>query len=126
MTRLPVVINLGWLLTEAHPAGTAKTQTQSPTSWPAAHYPEYQGQISHDCSSMLRGHSQSLPTGRSNSLATTRAAIERGCYLEVTSQTERLDLTVIHCRMAKKINPKTKISTDADSIATLDYMRYGI
>jgi len=54
------------------------------------------------------------------------AALERGCFLELNAQPERLDLTDIHCRMAKEMGLKIAISTDAHTAATLDYMRFGI
>jgi len=53
-------------------------------------------------------------------------ALERGCYLEVNGQPERLDLTDVHCRMAKEMGLKVAISTDAHTTSTLDYMRYGL
>ena len=54
------------------------------------------------------------------------AARERGCYLEVNAQPERLDLTDVHCLMAKQGGVKVAISTDSHSIASLDAMRYGV
>lgn len=54
------------------------------------------------------------------------AALERGCYFEVNAQPERLDLTDIHCRMAKEMGLRVAISTDAHTTATLDYMRFGV
>lgn len=38
----------------------------------------------------------------------------------------RLDLTDVHCRMAKDMGLKVAISTDAHSTGQLDYMRFGI
>jgi len=55
-----------------------------------------------------------------------RGALERGCYLEVNAQPERLDLDDLHCRMAKEIGLKVAISTDAHTTGTLGYMRYGL
>ncbi len=54
------------------------------------------------------------------------AAKDRNCILEINSQPERMDLTDIHCKMAKDIGVKLAISTDSHSTATLDYMQYGI
>jgi DNA polymerase (family X) len=54
------------------------------------------------------------------------AAQERGCFLEINSQPERLDLNDIHVQMAKDKGVKLAISTDAHSIDTLGYMRFGI
>lgn len=55
-----------------------------------------------------------------------KAALERGCYLEVNGQPSRLDLTDVHCRLAKEIGLKVAISTDAHTAETLGYMRYGV
>jgi len=55
-----------------------------------------------------------------------KAARERGCFLELNAQPSRLDLSDIHCRMAKKLGLKLAISTDAHTAETLDYMRFGI
>lgn len=55
-----------------------------------------------------------------------KAALERGCHLELNAQPERLDLSDQHARMAKEMGLKVAISTDAHSTATLDYMRFGI
>jgi len=55
-----------------------------------------------------------------------QAALERGCYLELNAQPERLDLTEIHCRLAKEIGLKVAVSTDAHTAASLGYMRFGI
>ena len=55
-----------------------------------------------------------------------RAALERGCYLELNAQPARLDLSDTQCRMAKELGLKVAISTDAHSSATLSYMRYGV
>lgn len=55
-----------------------------------------------------------------------KASLERGCHFEVNAQPERLDLTDIHCKMAKEMGLKVAISTDAHTTATLDYMRFGV
>ena len=55
-----------------------------------------------------------------------KAALERGCHLEVNGQPSRLDLSDVHCRMAKEIGLKLVISTDAHTPETLAYMRYGV
>ncbi len=54
------------------------------------------------------------------------AALERGCYLELNAQPARLDLSDIHCRMAKEMGLKVAVSTDAHSARNLAYMRYGV
>lgn len=55
-----------------------------------------------------------------------RAVRDRGYIMEVNSQPERMDLTDIHCKMAKELGVKLAISTDSHSTATLNYMQYGI
>ncbi len=55
-----------------------------------------------------------------------KAAQERGCILEVNAQPERLDLTDMHCRMAKDLGVKVAISTDAHSTGDLGLLRFGI
>ena len=55
-----------------------------------------------------------------------RAALERGCFLELNAQPDRLDLNDAHCKMAKELGLKLAISTDAHSVANLDLMRFGI
>ena len=42
------------------------------------------------------------------------AALERGCFLELNAQPERLDLKETHCRMAKEMGLKVVISTAAE------------
>lgn len=54
------------------------------------------------------------------------AAKERGCFLEVNAQPDRLDLADNYCKMAKDAGVKMVISTDAHSINDLDFMRFGI
>ncbi len=55
-----------------------------------------------------------------------RKARERRCFLEVNAHPERLDLTDIHCRMAKEEGVMLAINTDAHSRADLENRRYGI
>jgi DNA polymerase (family 10) len=54
------------------------------------------------------------------------AALERGCFFEVNAQPVRLDLTDVHCKMAKDMGMKVVISTDAHRMTDLDLMRFGI
>lgn len=44
-----------------------------------------------------------------------RAALVRGCCLELNAQPDRLDLNDAHCRMAKELGLKVAISTTAHS-----------
>ena len=55
-----------------------------------------------------------------------RAALERGCFLELNAQPDRLDLDDVHCRMAKDLRLKLAIATDAHSTSCLDHMRFGV
>lgn len=54
------------------------------------------------------------------------AAKERGRFLEVNAQPVRLDLTDVHCKLAKDMGVKVVISTDAHRTTDLDLMRFGI
>ncbi len=54
------------------------------------------------------------------------AAAKQGCFLELNSQPDRLDLSDVHCMQAKEMGVKIAISTDAHSIAELDFMRFGM
>jgi DNA polymerase (family 10) len=55
-----------------------------------------------------------------------RAAVERGCFMELNSHPDRLDLDDIHCQAAKAMGLKVALSTDAHSLDDLRLMRYGI
>ncbi|HOW85837.1 MAG TPA: DNA polymerase/3'-5' exonuclease PolX [Candidatus Aminicenantes bacterium] len=55
-----------------------------------------------------------------------RAAVERGCFLELNAHPDRLDLDDVHCRMAGEMGLKIAVSTDAHSTGDLDLMRFGI
>jgi DNA polymerase (family 10) len=54
------------------------------------------------------------------------AATERGCFMELNAQPERLDLNDSHCKMAKEMGVKVSVSTDAHSIDDLNHMRFGV
>lgn len=54
------------------------------------------------------------------------AARERRCALELNAQPARLDLTDLHCRMAREAGVLVAISTDAHNAVGLDAMPYGI
>jgi DNA polymerase (family 10) len=55
-----------------------------------------------------------------------KAALERGCCLEINAQPDRLDLNDANCRLAKEIGVKVTISTDAHSVQELGFMRFGV
>ncbi len=53
-------------------------------------------------------------------------AKERGCFLEINSHPDRLDLSDSNAKMAKEMRLKVAISTDAHSLADLDFIPYGV
>lgn len=55
-----------------------------------------------------------------------RKARERGCFLEVNAHPERLDLTDLHCQMAREEGVLLAVNSDAHSTGDLDDRRYGI
>lgn len=55
-----------------------------------------------------------------------RKARERRCFLEINAHPERLDLTDIHCRMAKEESVLLAVNTDAHSRLDLENARFGI
>jgi DNA polymerase (family 10) len=55
-----------------------------------------------------------------------RAAVERGCFLELNAHPDRLDLDDVHCQMAREMGLKIALSTDAHSTDDLGLMRFGI
>ena len=54
------------------------------------------------------------------------AAAERGCFLEINAQPERMDLTDIHSRGAAQSGVKLAIGSDAHGTEQLDYLRLGV
>jgi DNA polymerase (family 10) len=54
------------------------------------------------------------------------AALERGCFLELNAQPDRLDLDDVCCKMAKDRGLKVAISTDAHGTEELKFMRFGV
>lgn len=58
--------------------------------------------------------------------AIMKAALERGCFLEINAQPERLDLNDIYCKMANDLGLKLVISTDAHATPHFNYMKFGI
>jgi DNA polymerase (family X) len=54
------------------------------------------------------------------------AARERGCFLEINAQPDRLDLDDTHCKLAKDMGVKLALSTDSHTTSSLDYIRYGV
>jgi len=54
------------------------------------------------------------------------AARDRGCFLEINAHPDRLDLPARYCKMARDMDLKVAVSTDAHSLADLDFVRFGI
>ncbi len=54
------------------------------------------------------------------------AALERGCFLEINAQPNRLDLKDVYAKMAKDMGLKLSIATDAHSVNALAHMGYGV
>lgn len=55
-----------------------------------------------------------------------KAAVDRGCFMEINSHPDRLDLPDRYCRMAKEMGLKLAISTDAHSESDLNLIRFGV
>lgn len=55
-----------------------------------------------------------------------RAAKQRGCFLELDAQPNRLDLLDTHCRMAKEEGVLVSINSDAHGTLDFANLRYGI
>ena len=55
-----------------------------------------------------------------------RAAKKRGCYLELDSQPDRLDLTDVHCQMARDEGVLVAVDSDAHSAFGFAHLRFGI
>jgi DNA polymerase (family X) len=53
-------------------------------------------------------------------------AHQRGCFFEINSSPDRLDLSAQHARLARDAGIKIAICTDAHSIAEFDFIRCGI
>jgi DNA polymerase (family 10) len=58
--------------------------------------------------------------------AVMMAARDRGCFMEINAQPDRMDLTDVYCRMAKEIGVKVAISSDAHSDNDVANMHYGV
>jgi DNA polymerase (family X) len=55
-----------------------------------------------------------------------QAALERGCFLELNAQPDRLDLNDANCKMAKDMGLKVAVATDAHTPAEFAFIRFGI
>lgn len=54
------------------------------------------------------------------------AARQRGCYLELNAQPQRLDLSDVYCQAARQAGVLVSIGSDAHDISELDLLDYGI
>jgi len=54
------------------------------------------------------------------------AALERGCFMEINAQPDRLDLDDVYAKMARERGLKLAVSTDAHRVDELNYMRFGV
>jgi DNA polymerase (family 10) len=75
------------------------------------------------------------PTGRRllerpsydlNMLRLVRHARDRGCFLELNCQPERLDLPDIYCQLAREEGVLISINTDAHSTHDFEHLRHGL
>ena len=55
-----------------------------------------------------------------------KAAAERGCFLELNAQPERLDLNEVHCQAARAAGVLVAIGSDAHRTADFDFLGYGV
>ena len=55
-----------------------------------------------------------------------KSAKRTGTMMELNAQFLRLDLSDVHCRIAKEHGVRVAISTDAHRMSDFDMMRYGI
>ena len=53
-------------------------------------------------------------------------ARQNGCFFEINSSPDRLDLSAANARLAVEAGVKIAINTDAHSIGELDFVRYGV
>ena len=55
-----------------------------------------------------------------------RAARQRGCFLELNAQPDRLDLDDVHARMAREEGVLVAVNSDAHSTFDFAHLRYGV
>jgi DNA polymerase (family X) len=55
-----------------------------------------------------------------------KAARERGCFLELNAHPDRLDLTDVHCRLAKEAGVLISIASDAHRDTEFSNLRFGV
>ena len=86
--------------------------------------------IDHPCFTLLAHPSARLIGKREaidiDMLRVIRAARDRGCFLEINAQPDRLDLADAHCRMAAEEGVLVAVNSDAHSTLDLGNLRFGI
>jgi len=55
-----------------------------------------------------------------------KKARDRGCFIELNAHPLRLDLDDVHCKLAKDLDVKVALATDAHSVDGLNMMRFGV
>ena len=55
-----------------------------------------------------------------------QAALDYGVILEINAYPDRLDLRDVDARMAKEMEAKLAISTDAHSVSQMELMKFGV
>jgi len=55
-----------------------------------------------------------------------QGARDAGCFLELNAHPERLDLTDVHCQMARDAGVLVSVNSDAHSTMDFDLLRFGI
>jgi DNA polymerase (family 10) len=86
--------------------------------------------MDHACFSILGHPSGRLINERApyevDMAAVVQKAKERGCFLELNANPQRLDLTETYCQVAKEAGVLVAINTDAHSVAEFGQLRYGV
>ncbi|MEW6168385.1 MAG: DNA polymerase/3'-5' exonuclease PolX, partial [Pseudomonadota bacterium] len=58
--------------------------------------------------------------------AVIRTAAQRGCWLELNAQPQRMDLDDVHCRLARAHGVLVSIASDAHGPRDFDWLNYGV
>lgn len=86
--------------------------------------------MDHPCLSLLAHPSGRLILEREpydvDMLRIIRHAKQRGCFLELNAQPDRLDITDINCMAAREEGVLVSINSDAHSTFGFDHLRFGI
>lgn len=86
--------------------------------------------MDHPCFSLLAHPSGRLILEREpydvDMMRIIRHARQRGCFLELNAQPDRLDLTDVHCAAARAEGVLVSVNSDAHSVFDFDHLRFGI